>query len=177
MEYVSATSPLLVLSTTGWSRAIQGAYLLRVSDLFDVCVLWGKANDILKGFHRPGQWASSNHSTSRRSSVAGHHWHFGREVSGRRHGRSLLTDRDVGEGTGERQRRSELVRYRHCCPHFINASGIRGSLHSLTRCAIFIQFSPPSKDNTEIPDTVQDINPPSTDAAVMANILQDKFKG
>jgi hypothetical protein len=31
MEFVFATSPLLALSTSGWTRAIQGTYLLRVS--------------------------------------------------------------------------------------------------------------------------------------------------
>jgi hypothetical protein len=31
MEFAFATSPLLVLSTSGWMRSIQGTFLLRVS--------------------------------------------------------------------------------------------------------------------------------------------------
>jgi hypothetical protein len=34
MEYVFSASPLLALSTTGWTRSIAGSHLLRVCDLF-----------------------------------------------------------------------------------------------------------------------------------------------
>jgi hypothetical protein len=31
LEFVFATSPILILSTSGWLKSIQGSYLLRVS--------------------------------------------------------------------------------------------------------------------------------------------------
>jgi hypothetical protein len=40
IEFVFATSPLLALSGGGWTRSIQGASLLRVSDIFNVFFLF-----------------------------------------------------------------------------------------------------------------------------------------
>jgi hypothetical protein len=39
LEFVFATSPLLILSTGGWLRSIQGSYLLRVSIVSSALVL------------------------------------------------------------------------------------------------------------------------------------------
>ena len=39
LEFVFATSPLLILSTSGWLRCIQGAYLLRVRIVSSAFVL------------------------------------------------------------------------------------------------------------------------------------------
>ena len=51
LEFVFATSPLLILSTSGWLRGIQGTYLLRVSIVLTTFVLSLTAL-ILHGFQR-----------------------------------------------------------------------------------------------------------------------------
>jgi hypothetical protein len=52
LEYIFATSPLLALSTTGWSRYISGAYLLRVSHPYNVFVELLTPLVDLTAFHR-----------------------------------------------------------------------------------------------------------------------------
>jgi hypothetical protein len=51
MEFVFACSPLLALSTTGWAKSISGAYLLRVSDCFNVFVDFFTHLGVLTAFH------------------------------------------------------------------------------------------------------------------------------
>jgi hypothetical protein len=53
MDYVFAISPLLALSTTGWSRQISGAHLLKVSYRF-IPLMISYGSHFRTAFHRPG---------------------------------------------------------------------------------------------------------------------------